>query len=207
MVVDFTDSIVPAHSDGQIDRAAQRLGLIAAAGELATALRVTPWQQGEARAAASWALVRWIDRRGGTEPAEVWQAIEQVRLFIEQHGESRFDTLDDLEARPVSNRAGWRKGSGPHREWMIPPEVWKTEICNGLDATLVARTLAERCSGTASLCFDKLTRGEGISSAHKREMSMMRALIEGTSPSGQLEELAEGVAVKGELKVAGSGPV
>jgi hypothetical protein len=27
---------------------------------------------------------------------------------------------------------------------MIPPEVWKTEICNGLDATLVARTLSER---------------------------------------------------------------
>ena|ERR1700730_15783635 len=46
--------------------------------------------------------------------------------------------------RPVNNRAGWRKGSGPNREWMIPSEVWKTEICNGLDATLVARTLSER---------------------------------------------------------------
>ncbi|MFZ0494978.1 MAG: hypothetical protein WBE80_08220 [Methylocella sp.] len=26
---------------------------------------------------------------------------------------------------------------------MIPPEVWKAEICNGLDSTMVARTLAE----------------------------------------------------------------
>ncbi|MGB6326032.1 MAG: hypothetical protein WBG11_09730, partial [Methylocella sp.] len=25
----------------------------------------------------------------------------------------------------------------------IPPEVWKAEICNGLDSTMVARTLAE----------------------------------------------------------------
>ncbi len=124
---DFTASTVPAGSDGQIDWAAQRLGLIAAAGELATAMGLVPWQKGEARAAAAWALGQWIGGRGGTEPAE-----------------SRFDPLDDTDARPVNNRAGWRKGGGPHREWMVPPEVWKAEICNGLDATLVARTLSER---------------------------------------------------------------
>jgi putative DNA primase/helicase len=111
---------------------------------LATALEIVPWRAGEARDAAALALSQWIGGRGGTEPAEVRQAIEQVRLFIEQHGESRFDTLDDADARPVNNRAGWRKGSGPDREWMIPPEVWKSEICNGLNSTMVARTLAER---------------------------------------------------------------
>jgi hypothetical protein len=68
-------------------------------------------------------LSQWIDGRGGTEPAEVLQAIEQVRLFIEQHGESRFKALDDPDARPVNYRAGWRKGSGPDREWMIPREA------------------------------------------------------------------------------------
>jgi putative DNA primase/helicase len=56
-----------------------------------------------------------MDWRGGTEPAEVRQAIEQVRLFIEQNGESRFE-LWTIPARPVNNRAGWRKGSGPDRE-------------------------------------------------------------------------------------------
>ena len=35
---EFVQRYVPARSDGQIDRAAQRLGLIAAAGDLATAL-------------------------------------------------------------------------------------------------------------------------------------------------------------------------
>jgi len=59
-------------------------------------------------------------------------------------GESRFDPLDNPDARPVSNRAGWRKGVGSVREWLIPPQVWKSEICNGLDAKLVARTLADR---------------------------------------------------------------
>src|ERR1019366_327833 len=105
-------------------------GCSATAGELATGIGLGPWQTGEAEAAAAWALAQWIDGRGGTEPAEVRQAIEQVRLFIEQHGESRFDRLDD-EARPVNNRAGWKRGSGAEREWLIPPEVWKSEICGG----------------------------------------------------------------------------
>ena len=86
-VADFVASTVPPGSDGQIDRAAQRFGLIAAAGKLATLLGVTPWREGESREAAAWALDQWIKQRGGTEPAEIRQAIEQVRLFIEQHGD------------------------------------------------------------------------------------------------------------------------
>jgi putative DNA primase/helicase len=30
------------------------------------------------------------------------------------------------------------------RQWYIPPEIWKSEICSGLDPIFVARTLAER---------------------------------------------------------------
>jgi putative DNA primase/helicase len=127
LIADFMAQCVPDHSNGQIDRAAQRLGLIAAAGELATAVALVPWQHGEAKAAAAWALEQWIRHRGGTEPAEIRQAIEQVRLIIEQHGEARFEPLDDIDAKPVPNRLGWRKGSGPEREWMIPPQVWKAE--------------------------------------------------------------------------------
>ena len=115
-----------------------------AAGELAIYWGLTPWHQGGAREAAAWALRRWIELRGGTEPAEARQALEQVRLFIEQYGEGRFEPLDDGDARPVINRAGWRKGSGVERRWYVPPEIWRSEICNGLDAIFVARSLAER---------------------------------------------------------------
>ena len=112
-VGDFVSACLPAGADGQVDRAAQRLGLIAAAGELATLLGVTPWREGEVTAAAAWALEQWIGQRGGTEPAEARQAVEQVRRFIEAHGEYRFEPLDDVDARALPNRAGWRKGEGP----------------------------------------------------------------------------------------------
>jgi putative DNA primase/helicase len=127
-------------------------------------------------------LKQWIDRRGGTEPAEVRQAIEQVRLFIEQYGGSRFDPLDDTDARPVNNRAGWRKGSGPHREWMIPPEVWKTEISNGLDATLVAQTLSER--GMLQRAGDGFQPVRKIDGANKRVYVVTAKIFDGGGDEG-----------------------
>ena len=142
LIGEFVAVEVPPGADGQIDRAAQRLGLIMAAGELATKFRLTGWRAGEAREAAAWALKEWIERRGGTEPAEVRQAVQQVRLMIEAHGESRFQSLDDPDAKPVSNRLGWRKGAGAEREWWIPPQSWKAEFCAGLDPQFAARVLA-----------------------------------------------------------------
>ena len=144
IVVEFVDTYVPAGSNGQVDRAAQRLGLIAAAGELATTFGITPWLPGAAIAAAADALARWIEGRGGTEAAEIRQAIEQVRLAIGAHGESRFQPVDDPEAKPVLNRLGWRKGHGAGREWWVLPQMFRAEICNGLDQRLVARILSDR---------------------------------------------------------------
>src|SRR5271155_5816455 len=141
MIAHFVKAEVRPGADGQIERVAQRLGLIAAAGELAIGLGVAPWPAGEARKAAVWAFRAWLANRGGSEPAEVGQALAQVRLFIEQHGDSRFDPLENPEAKPSPNRAGWRRGDGEEREWLIPPETWKHEICAGLDAAFVARTL------------------------------------------------------------------
>lgn len=147
LVSEFVAAEVPRGADGQVDRAAQRFGLIMAAGELAIAFGIVPWRASAAREAAGWALGQWIAGRGGSEPAEVRQAIEAVRLIIQQHGESRFEAIGgdgDGDARPVHNRLGWRTGDGTDRKWLIPSEVWRSEICAGMDAKFVARALGER---------------------------------------------------------------
>ena len=46
--------------------------------------------------------------------------------------------------RAVRDRLGWRKGEGDEREWWVPSETWKTEVCAGLDPIFVAKTLAKR---------------------------------------------------------------
>jgi uncharacterized protein (DUF927 family) len=143
LIDDFVRNRVPHGSDGQVIRAAQRFGLIGAAGELARSFGICPWDEGASFEAADWALKRWIENRGGTDASETRQAVEQVRRFIEAHGEARFESLD--EPRPlVHNRAGWRCGLSAEQEWLVPPETWKAEICAGIDPVLVARVLAER---------------------------------------------------------------
>jgi uncharacterized protein (DUF927 family) len=132
--------------DGQTLRAAQRFGLIAFAGELAVEYGIAAWEVGAADEAARWAFNRWLDARGGVIPYEARRAVAQVRHFIEAHGDSRFEDLDlpsDPDRRPVVNRAGFREGKGDDRRWYVPPEVWRMEICAGLDAHDVAKTLAE----------------------------------------------------------------
>ena len=143
LIDQFVAATIPGAADGQVERAAQRFGLIFAAGELATDFGIVPWLAGAARDAAAWGLSQWIKLRGGTAAAEARLAIEAVRLFVEQHGDARFAAADDADARPVANRAGFRRGTGAEREWWVLPEVWRQELCAGTDPQFAARTLAE----------------------------------------------------------------
>jgi putative DNA primase/helicase len=151
-IAGFCSLVVPVGADPQIERAAERFGLIGFAGELAREVGVVDWEQGHALNAAAQAFTQWLDARGGGQSAEEKKAIEQVRRIIEAYGESRFDEID-VDGRafssgswvrrfPVSNRFGWRVGVGPKRLWYIPPEVWKCVFCNGFDFRFVAKVLA-----------------------------------------------------------------
>jgi len=105
----------------------------------------------------------------------VHAALSAVRLFIEQHGDSRFEPLQNALPRPVNNRAGWRKGEGVDRRWLIPKEVWKSEICAGQDPTFVARTLAER--GMLLRASDGFQRVENIEGRSMRVYVVTAALM------------------------------
>ena len=144
MVDAFRTHYAPEGADGQVLRVCDKFGLVAAAGELAREFGIVPWNEGEARDAARRCFNDWFDSRGGREAAEVQAAISQVRLFVEQHGDFRFEPMSGTPDRPVINRAGWHREKGTKREWLIPPETWKAEVAVGHDPTLVARVLAER---------------------------------------------------------------
>lgn len=143
LIAEFVQHTVPAGASEQIVRAAKKFALIGLAGHWATKLGITPWAKGEARHAAEWAFKQWLDQRGGPGSHEERQAIEQVRLVIEKHGEARFHDVDGTFGVDVRDRLGWRKGTGTTREWWVPPQIWKSEFCAGLDPTFVARTLVK----------------------------------------------------------------
>jgi putative DNA primase/helicase len=144
---EFIATFVARGSSEQIARAAKKFALIGIAGEMATFWGVTPWAKGDAFKAARLAFERWLETRGGVGSQEERQAIEQVRSIIVRHGDSRFDRVDPSNlggASIIRDRLGWVKGEADQREWWVPPEIWKAEVCNGLDPTFVARTLASK---------------------------------------------------------------
>jgi uncharacterized protein (DUF927 family) len=142
----------PPGADGQVHRVANRFALVAAAGELATALDILPWAPGTATAGVARCFADWLRQRGGTGSLEAIEAITSVRRFIEQHGSARFERIGDpneagvvLPGERTLARVGFRKTDAEgDTTYYILPESWKTEVCAGLDAGFVARVLADR---------------------------------------------------------------
>ncbi|MCG7360827.1 DUF927 domain-containing protein [Roseomonas sp. ACRSG] len=146
---------LPIEADAQVRDVARRFALVALAGELAAEWSVLPWPKGEAARAAKAMLAAWIGRRGGSGSSEEAQHLRAIRLFLVEHGASRFVVLHLSEGgewyeaypeRPVIRRAGWRRKDAKGQEqYLIPPVVWR-EICAefGVDATETARTLRDK---------------------------------------------------------------
>jgi uncharacterized protein (DUF927 family) len=148
---DFLARHVPAGASGEVFRAAQRLALIAAAGELATETGITGWNTDEATEAAARCFKSWIAGRGTTGAVDAEAALRQVRRFLEAHGASRFQVVrpgvtdSSNDNQIVVNRAGFRQQTPDgETEFLVLPETFKSEVCNGFDYRMVARALRER---------------------------------------------------------------
>lgn len=139
----FGASNVPKGADGQVMRVARRFALVAAVGELGTSLGVLPWPKGEATRACAIIFRDWLTSRGGVGSGEDREAISRVRGYLEMHGSARFEAMDagDDSIRIV-NRAGFWRETDNGREYLFLRETWKSEVCAGMDASLVAKVLA-----------------------------------------------------------------
>jgi uncharacterized protein (DUF927 family) len=136
--------LVPPNADGQVERAAGRFALVAAAGELAIHAGVIPWEPGEACQAATACFNAWLEARGGSGPSEIRDGIDQVRLFLEKHGASRFQEWIAFSEK-VQNRAGFtRTDDNDERTFCVLPTVWTSEVCQGRDARAIAAAMIER---------------------------------------------------------------
>lgn len=174
----FCKRMLLAKADGQAWRVAGRFALVAAAGELATKLGITGWEQGEAERATASCLTAWIEQRGGTGNVEPARMLAQVRNFLEKHGESRFQpwTLsnDDKTKWTTNNRAGFRRGAessfdDPAITYYVMPGVFRDEVCAGFDHRAVQRVLAEAGALKMPLKGGHYTRKErlpGLESTH-----------------------------------------
>lgn len=130
----FVAAQVPKEASGQVVRVAQRFGLVAAAGELASAAGITGWKAGASTQAAARCFASWIANFGSAGNREDRALLEQVRAFFETHGSSRFEDLTARFEQRVANRAGFfRKDTEGEREYLVLPESFKRDLCAGFD--------------------------------------------------------------------------
>jgi uncharacterized protein (DUF927 family)/phage/plasmid primase-like uncharacterized protein len=140
-VAEAASEFLPSGTSGQAARVAQRFGLVATAGEMATFYGLTGWPQGHATECVRRCFEAWLDGFGGgagqKEDAEI---LSHVRRFIEAHGNSRFQAWDSPDQRVV-DRVGFVRGIDAERKFYFLPETFKRELCAGRDAKSVVRVL------------------------------------------------------------------
>lgn len=141
----FIKNETPKDANSQIERAIGRFAFVAAGGELASKLGVTGWELGEAYSGVKACFDNWKSNLASTTQShEQVNAIKLVKSFIAKHGESRFTNLkrvDDDHAPKTVNRAGWREDLALSTFYHFDTDVFKGEVCRGLDSKLVLRAL------------------------------------------------------------------
>lgn len=145
-LIDHKERFVLRHAgdaSGEVKRAAGHFGLLAAAGELATRANITTWSKGEADSAAERGLKDWLALRGGDGSVDVLMAADRVLAFISANGSSRFQHKQRPDDRIV-NRAGFYQNGESGTEYLILADVFRTELCHGVNAADVAAELEQR---------------------------------------------------------------
>jgi uncharacterized protein (DUF927 family) len=143
---DFMKDIVPNNSTGEVHRVAARFALVAFGGYLAH--EFCGWDKDEAKIASKLVFNAWIDSRGTNGQADAENAVRQVRAFLEAHGNSRFQDLEDEtnKATKIYNQVGYIRKNPvtDETEYLISPTMFSQEICKDFDAKFVANQLAKR---------------------------------------------------------------
>ena len=138
----WQEDFCPADADGQVRRVVRRFLLCAGAGEMAAEWGLVPWEQGTAVAAARTCFEAWLSQRGGAGAAEDRAILEAVRLFLEQHGQSRFQDVDKPDAVCV-NRVGFRQADETGTTFYVLSESFRAEVCKGHNHKRAAAVLLE----------------------------------------------------------------
>lgn len=149
------ETLIDPNDDPQVQRAAERFALVAAAGQLASDWGVIPVCHQQILLSVTSCYQGWKDHRGGGESEEKRQALRHLKHFFEAHGPSRFERLlrggvaeDSPDERadeyPVRDRCGYRvKQEDDAWLYYVLPGAWEEVICADHSPQLTAKVADE----------------------------------------------------------------
>lgn len=148
----FIKRVLPPNATGEVSRAIRRFAIVAAAGEIATAHKLTGWKTGEAIAAAEKCFTAWMHYRRTFDA--VAKAVDRVRQFILDN-EARIEVVG---GDALTDKIGYKKKGS----YLIFPEVFRDEVCAGTKPEDIARCL-ENAGYLNTSGKNRLTKQERIS--------------------------------------------
>lgn len=138
---DILENAVPSDASGEVHRVASRFALVTAAGRLASRFGIVGWTEADNYRVFDQLFQEWLAARGTIGNMDITNGVRQVLAFMEAHGSSRFQTIDDVYFR-AQNRVGFRRvNSIGDFEYLILEEAFKREVCKGYPHEAVANEL------------------------------------------------------------------
>ena len=129
----YLKAVLPENATGVVPRAALRFALVAAAGELATKLKLTGWKKREAFRAAKQCFASWMEHHKTFDP--VATAVDRVRSFILENS-AKFEIVGG-SVRLNGSKMGYQKKG----RFLILPHVFRDLVCAGTNPEAVADAL------------------------------------------------------------------
>lgn len=157
----LVDELCPGEATEQVRRVAKRFCLVLGAGIAAQNAGLLPPDM-EIMAHVRSCFNDWLAARGGPGASEDAAILSAVRLFIEQHGASRFQDIGNPGATCI-NRVGFRRQVDSETEFIVLPESFRKEVIKGH---------APRRAGEVLRAAGWLRQGDGKSTT-KRDLPGM----------------------------------
>jgi putative DNA primase/helicase len=129
----FLKAVLPQNATGVVPRAALRFALVAAAGEIATKLKLTGWKKGEAFQAAKKCFASWLEHHKTFDP--LLTAVNRVQKFISKNN-AKFEIVGG-GVRLNGSKVGYQKKD----MFLILPNVFRDSVCAGTNPEAVADAL------------------------------------------------------------------
>ncbi len=143
---EFINAVLPDRSKvpSEVLRVAARFALVAFGGEMATRAGITKWIELESAEAVKKIFLQWLSAREGSGQTDVERGMRQVRKYIQNYEQSRFQKLWATDEDRIIERVGFiRKNDDDDREFLIFPDDFKA-MCKGFDTKAIANAMKQR---------------------------------------------------------------